>query len=364
MPGDASGCASRATPEVELFVPRSLQPASELAICIAALAFLAEPALAHSAEAGATWWALWNFTPLVVAATALVLWIYARGAARTTRWRRVGFLSGTLILFLALQSPLDALAERSFAAHQLQHLALLSLAPLLLSLAEPAGALLAGMPDPVLRRVYLPLATLAPVRALTRFLSRPPAAAGLYIVTQLSWLLPFAHSAALRHAWVHEAMHFSMLVAGMFLFFCAFDSRSPPSGARYGARVFALLAVLLFNVPLGAYLSYKTTVLYPFYPGPDRLGRTPLLDEQLGGVVQYVPGSMMLVLAVLLALRAWHRRELHLQTWRQRGLGRPPSAPLTAPVRDRRNLRLALTLAAVCAFMFAAAIMSGILAHG
>jgi len=329
---------------------------------VAPLLALPATARAHAAGAEEAWWSMWTLTPFVVIATLFVLWLYARGAARSGAWQRAGFLAGTALLFGALQSPLDALAETSFAMHQLQHLALLSLAPMLLALSAPAASLLAGMPDRLRRRVYVPVASHRGVRGAFGLLSRPSVASVTFVSVLLLWLLPAAQQAALRDAWVHDAMHFSMLIAGMFLFFCAFDPRPPPTGARYGARVFALLAALLVNIPLGAFLSYKSTVLYPFYPGAERLGRTPLLDEQLGGLVQYVPGSMMFVLAVLIALRAWHRSERRQEAWRRRGLGAREEAPQTGRVRARRNLRLAITLAAVCAFMFAAAIVGGVLA--
>jgi len=316
---------------------------------------------AHAATQG-SWWSQWTLTPFIVTPTLLILWTYARGASRSSTWQRAGFLAGTAILFLALQSPLDALAETSFAMHQLQHLALLSLAPMLLALSAPAGALLAGMPDLLRRPIYAPLASNRLVRVTFGLLSHPSVAAATFVSVLLLWLLPASQAAALRNAWIHDAMHFSMLIAGMFLFFCAFDPRPPPIGARYGARVFALLTALLVNVPLGAYLSYKTVVLYPFYPGLERLGRTPLPDEQLGGLIQYVPGSMMLVLAVLLALRAWHRSERRQEAWRRRGLAAGAFDVRSEGTRARRNSRLALTLAAVCAFMFAAAFAGGMLA--
>ncbi len=338
-----------------------MNPALASLVLLASLLSLAGAARAHS-PAGDAGWSQWTLNPFIVVATLLVLWIYARGSARASPWQRAGFFAGAALLFLALQSPLDALAQMSFAMHQLQHLALLSVAPMLLALSAPAGALLAGMPDRLRRRIYVPVSSNRPVRVTFRLLSRPAVAAVAFVSVLLLWLLPASQAAALSNAWIHDAMHFSMLIAGMFLYFCAFDPRPPPTGARYGARVFALLAALLVNIPLGAFLSYKSTAFYPFYPGPERLGRSPLLDEQLGGLIQYVPGSMMYVIAVLLALRAWHRSERRQEAWRRRGLGAREKEPRTGRIRAHRNLRLALTLAAVCAFMFAAAIMGGVLA--
>ena len=320
---------------------------------------------AHAVGAPGPWWSLWTLTPLVVLATACVLWLYARGAGKASLWQRIGFLAGSALLFLALQSPLDALADDSFALHQLQHLVIHALAPMLIALSTPAAALMAGMPGWLRRGVYAPAAGNHAVRAAFGLLSTPAGAASAFIATLLLWLLPGAQAQALAVEWIHDLMHFSMLLAGMLLYFCAFDPRTPPAGTAFGARVFALLATLLVNIPLGAYLSYKESVLYPAYDEGGRLALAPLVDERVGGLIQYVPGSMMFVIAVLLVLSAWRQRELRLERWRKRGLARRELDGATGDrdARALRNVRLGLTLGGVCAFMFAAAIVAGILAH-
>ena len=307
---------------------------------------------------------MWAFTPFIVTATILVLWLYARGVAQASIWQRIGFLAGSALLFLALQSPLDALAEESFALHQLQHLVIHALAPMLLALSAPAAALIAGMPHWLLRRGYVPVASVRGVRTAFAFLSNPVVAAIHFIAAMLFWLLPSIQEQALLDRFLHDVMHFSMLLAGLFFYFCVFDPRSPPAGSAYGARVFALLAALFVNIPLGAYLSYKETALYPAYGAAERLGLAPLIDERLGGLIQYVPGGMMFVIAILLVLAAWRRRELRLHEWRDRGFERRPYGRDALPrgTLARRNLRLGLTLGGICAFMFTAAIVAGVLA--
>ncbi|MGH8310897.1 MAG: hypothetical protein ACRETX_14015, partial [Steroidobacteraceae bacterium] len=72
---------------------------------------------------------------------------------------------------------------------------------------------------------------------------------------------------------------------------------------------------------------------------------------------------MMLVIAVLLVLGAWRRHESQLDGWRRRGFARQEFVPAPGSTLARRNVRLGLTLAGICAFMFAAAIVAGVLAH-
>lgn len=335
------------------------------ACVLAAMFALPSAAQAHSSAADGPWWSMWTLTPFVVTATVLVLWLYARGAAQASIWQRIGFLAGSALLFLALQSPLDALADDSFAFHQVQHLLIHALAPMLLALSAPAAALIAGIPHWLLRRAYVPVASLRAVRAAFAFLSNPVVAAVHFIAALLFWLLPAIQEQALLDRLLHDVMHFSMLLAGLFFYFCVFDPRSPPSGSGYGTRVFALLAALFVNIPLGAYLSYKEAMLYAVYGAAERFGLEPLIDERIGGLIQYVPGSMMFVVAVLLVLAAWRRHEMRLHGWRNRGLVRRPYGRDALPhsTLARRNLRLGLTLGVICAFVFTAAIVAGVLAH-
>jgi len=330
---------------------RGVVPASMLTV--------SEAALAHPSAVDGSWWSMWTLTPFIVTATILVLYLYARGMAQASFWQRIGFLAGSALPFLALQSPLDALAEESFALHQLQHLVIHAIAPMLLALSAPAAAMIAGMPRWLLRRGYAPLASVRGVRTAFAFLSNPVVAAAHFIAAMLFWLLPSVQVKALLDPLIHDAMHFSMLLAGLFFYFCVFDPRSPPAGSAYGARVFAVLAALFVNIPLGAYLSYKGSVLYPQYGAAE-----PLIDERIGGLIQYVPGSMMFVVAVLLVLAAWRRREMRLHEWRSRGFERRPYGRDALPPSTlaRRNLRLGLTLGGICAFMFTAAIVAGVLA--
>ena len=307
-------------------------------------------------------WQGWTITPAIVIGTLLVLIVYARGAAKSNLGQRAAFAIGTGLLFLALQSPVDSLAQSSFAAHQVQHLVLLALAPMLLALSAPASSLISGMPLIVRRNLYAPVSSLRPVRAAFAVLARPPVAALHLIGAMVFWLVPAIQAEALANPALHDVMHFSMLIAGLFFWFSAFDPRPPPIGARYGRRIVAILAVLVVNVLLGSYLSFKNTRLYPAYDELSSLGLPALADERLGGLVQYVPGSMMLVLGVILVLRGWSRREWRLEGWRARGFPQVRSHEL-ARSRKPSTRRVGFILGVFSIFMFMAAIVVVVIAH-
>ncbi|HEX7328585.1 MAG TPA: cytochrome c oxidase assembly protein [Casimicrobiaceae bacterium] len=312
----------------------------------------------------ATIWHTWNITPFISVMTVFVLWIYLRGRSKAGIGQQVLFLAGTAIMFVALQSPLDGLADVSFAAHQVQHISIHAFGPMLIALSAPAGALLAGMPSALLRGVYVPIARVGVVRGLFSFLSRPVVASVHFSIALMFWLIPSIQERALGDSAFHDLMHFSMMAAGLFFWFSMFDPRSPPIGSRYSVRVFALLGSLLVNVGFGAWLAMKSTIMWPAYGAGLRLGMTPLYDERLGGTIQYVPGNMMMAIGVVIVIAAWYRRERHTEGWQRRIIERQAAAASNdVSVVRQRNRRLVASLLAVGAFMFTAAIVAGFLDH-
>jgi len=321
-------------------------------------------AFADSAtEDSAAIWHTWNFTPFISVMTVFVLWIYLRGRSKAGIGQRVLFLAGTVIMFLALQSPLDGLADVSFAAHQIQHISIHAFGPMLIALSAPAGAMLAGMPASLLRGIYVPIARVGAIRGLFSVLSRPIVASVHFSIALVFWLIPSIQARALGDSAFHDLMHFSMMAAGLFFWFSMFDPRSPPTGSRYSVRVFALLGSLLVNVGFGAWLAMKSTIMWPAYGTGLRLGMTPLFDERLGGTIQYVPGNMMMAIGVIIVIAAWYRRERRTEGWQRRAIERQASARVGVRELRQRNRRVVASLLAVGAFMFTAAIVVGFLDH-
>ncbi len=255
----------------------------------------------------------WDLEPSVVVATALTLAIYARGA-----WRRRGgaarrgqagrhvlFSGGVLLVFLALVSPLDALADHLFWVHQIQHLILLSIAPILVMLAAPEATLSAGLGGAGGHGAVGRLVASWRVRAAFGALAHPVAAGALMSGTLYFWQVPAFHDAAIRDENIHYVMHATMLAAGLVFWWRVLDRRSPPAGLGYLYRLFLLKANLMMVVFLGAYLAAKGTVLYDAY---DRLympGLGALRDEMLGGTVLWFGGAATLFAGGVIVARRW-----------------------------------------------------------
>jgi putative membrane protein len=287
---------------------RSLLSASLLALALA----LATPAIAHNLDADApNWWLAWSFDLDLMLPLALAVFIYTRGRSQRSE-RAIGvaepllFGLGLLVLYLSLQSPIDPLGERNFTMHQLQHLLLRSLAPMLLFLPSPQATLVAGLPSSA-RRALARLSRVTALRAFFGVLLHPVSVTLLFIASAYVWQYPPYVEAALLDDGFHYLMHVTMLIAGIVFWWRIFDDR--PSSMSYGARVVMLWAVTAANIALGAYLTLKGYVLYPIYDEVGRLWISGELDELLGGILVWIPGSMMGLIGLLAVIRRWGRGE-------------------------------------------------------
>lgn len=320
-------------------------------------------AYAHGGEHSVDW-AVWNVTPDILAGALLVAVLYTAGLRRqrgkeraASRWRRWAFFTGLGAVFLALQSPLDALADRSFFMHQLQHLLLQTLGPMLLMLAAPQAVLAAGVPATLRRSVLAPVMASRVVRQIFGFLTHPWIAALLFAASLYVWHWSPYHDLAVLDDAVHYLMHFSMLAAGLLFFSVVFDPRPAPLGALYGTRINILWATMTANVLLGAALSLKDGALYSAY---DQIGRLwemeALVDEQLGGLIMWIPGSALCVPAFFALLRMWNIQEARVEAWRGRGI--------SSTVVSTANYRVALWLALAAFVGFAGTLGIGVMVTG
>jgi cytochrome c oxidase assembly factor CtaG len=258
--------------------------------------FAAPAALAHGNDAAVGWsFEPWVVGPLVVSLAWFLAGsarLRARGAEAPTLRRRVAcFLAGWALLVGALVSPLDAAAARSFAAHMLEHeLLMLAAAPLLV-LSAPVGIALWALP----RRARLALGRAAHTRTW-----RAPWAmmSGLFAATTIQaaalwgWHAPSLFGLALARPGWHVVQHLCFL--GTALLFWHAVWRAPVRGGA-GACVAALFFTATVSGALGALMALARGPWYAGYAalGLTPMGLTPLQDQQLAGLLMWVPGGLV-----------------------------------------------------------------------
>ncbi len=277
-------------------------------------------------------WVLpWDFSPTVLICCGGCAWLFARGAALRRRagtpiaaWRHWAFYSGVALLYVPLQTRYDYLAQHMFWMHRLQHLLLHDMGSLLFALAVPWSLLAEGLPVR-LRAVLFHPALRVPVSAVYRVLRRPSIAFVLFVGLTYFWLWPSIHFKAMLSLDEYKCMNWSVALDGLLFWSLILDPRSRREGAPIGlgGRIVLTLVAMVPETIIGAFLSLHLHTIYTVYDVCGRLWPVdPVTDQQIGGLITWIPASMMDTAAALLVLARWiHADERARGGARMRGRG-------------------------------------------
>lgn len=255
----------------------------------------------------------WTLSPAVLLPFALLAALYAAGLARL--WSQAGrghgvgmagalaFWAGMAAMALAAIWPLDAFGAWSLAAHMAQHMLLLAVVPPLVLAGKPFAVAAYALPRRGSGALHRALH-----RPLVRASGWLAAAAITHSAVMWAWHLPAALAAVLANEALHHLMHASFLLAGVWFWAAAWRRlRDPATGA--GGAVVALLAVMMQMGFLGALLTFAPRALYPVYAErAPRLGLDALADQQLAGILMWVPSCIPYLVGALWLLRQGLRR--------------------------------------------------------
>jgi putative membrane protein len=255
-------------------------------------------------------WGAWNLDPLTVLGLLLAAWAfragYVRGRGQPVDRRRARYFAGALVaLAVALLSPLDALSGALASAHMVQHLMLVLVAAPLLAYSAPAATLLRGTPRTVRRGLGRWRGRLRLTRVRTGVLRQPGPVWLLHVGALWFWHAAGPYGAALEHELVHVVEHASFLLTGV-LFWNVIAASRRPGGVSAGFGVLLLFATAMQGVFLSALLTFAATPWYEGYAETTRAwGIDPLADQQLAGVIMWIPGGVLYILAALVLLAWW-----------------------------------------------------------
>ena len=263
-------------------------------------------------------WTAWNANPLPTILLLMVANLYFTGLSRWQRpshpvllWQKLCFLSGLFLLFLALQSPIDALAVHLFSFHQIQHLILRMFGPFLILLGAPLTPLLRGLPRWALLGGVRPIVRNPQARWMYDLIMNPVFTTTLFLGVLFVWQLPGAHNAALRNSALHELMHSTMLLSGFMFWWLIVDPKPHRSRLHYGLRILCLGIIIIPNTALGAAITFSDKVIYQAYAEVERpISMSLLADQQLGAAILWVPGDMMSLLVAGIVMIMWYQNEV------------------------------------------------------
>jgi putative membrane protein len=226
------------------------------------------------------------------------------------RWRTTSFVAGLAAIVVALDSPIDGLADKLLWVHMAQHILLLMVAPPLLALARPWNRMWHGLPLDLRRqtaRAVVQGRRAAPLRRAARVLGDPLPSWLLFTVTLVAWHLPRAYDATLTSPMVHALEHALFFATGLLFWTRVIDSPPWRSPLADTARAIYVGSALVVGWLLAIVLALSTSPLYaPYAAEASRPGGiTALADQQLAAGMMWVPGSIPFTIAILFVAYRW-----------------------------------------------------------
>jgi cytochrome c oxidase assembly factor CtaG len=285
----------------------------------------------------------WEFDAGVVIPLAISGVLYALGLFRLWRaagvgrgvrmWEAICFALGWLTLVVALVSPLHPWGSMLFSAHMVQHELLMLVAAPLLVLSRPLVAMLKAVPVRWARRASQ-WTTARSWRRIWGFIVHPFVAWLIHAAVLWIWHIPALFDATNGNDFVHALQHSSFVVSALLFWWAVMRERNRAIG--YGAATLYLFTTAIHSGLLGALITFAPVVWYPSYLHTTMSwGMTPLEDQQIGGLIMWVPACVSYIIAGLALFAAWLRdSEGRVARW-ERSADRPAAPEVVRePARE------------------------------
>lgn len=255
------------------------------------------------------WWAAWSFEPFVVFAVLATVLLYAAGLSRIRQhvpgWQIGCFGAGMFALALTLLSPIHQLGSELFWAHMTQHELIMLIAAPLMVLGQPGVVMLWALPMRT-RAALGMLAKNGSVAVTWAVISAPIAAWLIHGGTLWLWHLPALYQATLESEVVHAAQHGTFLFTALLFWWTLIRGRG--GHMSHGAAVAYIFTTAVHTSVLGALLTCSSQLWYPIYQGRTQgFGLSALQDQQLGGLIMWVPAGLVYIAIALWLFAGWLR---------------------------------------------------------
>jgi putative membrane protein len=259
-------------------------------------------------------WNEWTWTPGIVVPLIVTAIFYAGGVWRMiSQPRRAGlgikqplfFAIGWISLSLALLSPIHELGEQLFWVHMAQHEILILVCAPFLVLGQPLWISLWSLPFPA-RKSVAALVKGSVFAAVWAVISAPACTWILHAAALWIWHIPISFDATLGSPAIHATQHISFLGTGLLFWWTVLQDHGGRIG--YGTGSLYVFTTAVHTSLLGALLTFSRHPWYEPYAESARAWHlTGLEDQQLGGLIMWVPGGTLLLAVTLVMMTKWLR---------------------------------------------------------
>ena len=238
-------------------------------------------------------WLFWDWHPSIVGGIVAMIILYTltitrwreslSGGEPLSKYRVRAFYLAMVIEWMLLDGPLHHLSdELLFSAHMFQHLGLqLVWAPLFVWSWHP-WQLRPLVANPILREIAYRI-------------TRPVTAFFIYNGMTVFWHWPSMYNLALEnHPW-HIAEHLLFMSTACIFWWPLIGCLKEVPRPTYGVQIFYVFANMFAMKILGIFISLRDDVIYTYYLSVPRVwGLTPIADQQVGGLLMWLPGGLLL----------------------------------------------------------------------
>ena len=259
------------------------------------------------------WMTSWRLDPLVVVGLFGIGLVYVEA---TRRLNRIGaelprsrercFLAGLVVVFLALDGPVDAGASALLSVHMFQHMLLTMIAAPLVVLGAPVTLALRASSPETRTRILLPVLN----SRMVRIAANPLVTWSLLFVVLWATHLTSLYEAAIQNPGLHALEHLAYLGSAVLFWWPVVGLDPIPSRISHPARILYLFLAMPPMAFLGLAIYSSDHLLYPYYSTVT--GATiasALADQHLAGALMWEEGMVVVVPALAFVLLDWMRRE-------------------------------------------------------
>jgi putative membrane protein len=223
---------------------------------------------------------------------------------RTIRpWQAAAFFAGGAAAAIALLSPLDRWSDVLFSAHMAQHEILMLVSAPLMVAGRPFIVMLWAFSGPWRTHMECVLHLPLLVETWDR-LTGPVTVLILHALVLWVWHVPVLFEAALRNESVHVFQHLGFFLSAALFWWSLIHGRYGRPG--YGVAVVYVFATAMHSQILGALLTFGSRIWYPTHAARTAVaGMNPVGDQQLAGVVMWIPFGTVFLMIGLALFAAW-----------------------------------------------------------
>jgi putative membrane protein len=218
--------------------------------------------------------------------------------------------SGFILLAIALAGPLDRYSGELFSMHMSQHIVIAMFAAPLLLIARPMPAYIWSLPRPMRIGAGTALTSSGKLLTVLRVLTRPTISLPLFIGTLYAWHIPAAYNSSLENEWLHLFMHFTMFATAVLFWWPIVGPPPAHTLLSHPQRIVYMLLAVTPTALLAAVITLSKSVIFDFYlNSPGHFGWSVVDDQQIGGLIMWIPGNFVYLLTLTVLFFKWFATE-------------------------------------------------------